>query len=406
MIRNVVTVCDGSGMTGGTEKVAIISAIEIAKRGLRSLYFSGEGELHPGLTEAGVEAKTMGLTDAYHTQSKRELLSRFFWHAEAGDLFAKFLSDSKLDPKETIIHVHGFRRVLSASVVAAAAKAGFKQVFTLHDFGVACPNTSFFNFPEQKICTLKSLSVACHLCQCTHSGWPMKAMQMGRAWRLKFAHTINQFDHFIYVSEFSQKILEPYIPSPTAQTVLYNPVSDEQEPIAEPSHSDVFSFVGRLSPEKGGPLFAAAAKMAGVKCQFIGKGPEEEKIRAANPDAIFTGWISSEEVVQRIRSSRAVVMASLWYETAGLSVLEAVSRGVPVIVADQCASTEYMQHERSGLTFRTGDVDSLAEALRKMTTERAKGYGINAYNDYWQSPLTIEKYMNGLLNVYERTLSS
>ena len=406
MIRNVVTVCDGAGMTGGTEKVAITSAIELAKQGYRSIYFAGEGELHPGLLEAGVEASTLGLTDAYNTTSKKELLARFFWNAEAGEKFAQMLRDAKLDPNLTIIHYHGFRRVLSGAVVKAAKDAKFKLVFTLHDFGLACPNTSFFNFPKQEICTLKPLSMACHLSQCTHSGRAMKAMQLGRAWRLKLAHIAQDFSHFIYVSDFSRKILEEHIPAETGQTVLYNPVSDKPEPVAECAQSDVFSFVGRLSPEKGGVLFAEAAKNAGVKAQFIGKGPEEEKIRNANPDAIFTGWVSAEEVTDKLRNSRAVVMPSLWYETAGLSVIEAVSRGIPAIVSDKCASTEYMRHERSGLTFRTGDVDSLAKALSTMTPEKAKQFGINAYQDYWQNPLTIEKYMSGLLDVYERTLSS
>ena len=234
----------------------------------------------------------------------------------------------------------------------------------------------------------------------------MKAMQMGRAWRLKLGHMTEKFDHFIYVSNFSRDILAPFIPKTKGQTVLYNPASDEQEPIAEPSKSDVFSFVGRLSPEKGGIVFAEAAKIAGVKALFIGKGPEEEKIRNANPDAEFTGWVTADEVSQRIRNSRAVVMPSLWYETAGLSVIEAVSRGVPVIVSDKCASVEYMKNERSGLTFDTGDAKSLAKALTHLSPDKAKEFGINAYNDYWQSPLTITRYVNGLLDIYQRTLSS
>ncbi|MBS1703236.1 MAG: glycosyltransferase family 4 protein [Armatimonadetes bacterium] len=406
MIRNVVTICDGAGMTGGTEKVAITSAIELAKRDIRSLYFAGEGELFPGLWEHGVETSNLGLKDAYNTESKRELLSRFFWNKPAGEAFAKLIQTAKLDPKETVIHVHGFRRVLSGSVVDIAANAGFKLVFTLHDFGIACPNTSFFNYPEEKICTLQPLSAKCCATQCTHSGWPMKMMQTGRAYKLKQTHIADRFHHFIYVSEFSRKILEPLIPTQTPKTVLYNPVGDEKEEVAEPGLYDTFSTIGRLSPEKGGVLFAKAAQRAGAKCQFIGKGPEEDKIREANPNAIFTGWLSPEGVVEKIRASRAVVMSSLWYETAGLSVLEAVSRGVPVIVADTCASTEYVRHERSGLTFSGGSIDALAKALTAMTADRAKEYGINAYQDYWKSPLTTERYMNGLLNIYERTLSS
>lgn len=406
MIRNVITVCDGAGLTGGTEKVAITSAIELASRGFRSYFFGGEGELFPGLAAAGVQATTMGLADAYHTESKRELLSRFFWNGPAGDKFADLLAKEKLDPSQTVIHVHAFRRVLSGSVVKVASEAGYRTVFTLHDYGLACPNTTFFNHGEHKICRLKPLSMACHLSQCTHSGMPMKMMQMGRAWKIKLAHIPEKIDHFIYVSEFSRKILQTFIPIDKPQTVLLNPVSDTQAPIAEPGQSDTFTYVGRLSPEKGGVLFAEAAKKAGVKCQFIGKGSDDEKIRNANPEAILTGWISEEEVASRLRTSRAVVMPSLWYETAGLSVIEAVSQGIPAIVADKCASVEYMQNGRSGLTFESGNSDSLAKALKEMSSAKAKEFGINAYQDYWKSPLTTDRYMKGLLDIYERTLSS
>lgn len=235
---------------------------------------------------------------------------------------------------------------------------------------------------------------------------PMKMMQMGRAWKIKLAHIPEKIDHFIYVSEFSRKILQTFIPIDKPQTVLLNPVSDTQAPIAEPGQSDTFTYVGRLSPEKGGVLFAEAAKKAGVKCQFIGKGSDDEKIRNANPEAILTGWISEEEVASRLRTSRAVVMPSLWYETAGLSVIEAVSQGIPAIVADKCASVEYMQNGRSGLTFESGNSDSLAKALKEMSSAKAKEFGINAYQDYWKSPLTTDRYMKGLLDIYERTLSS
>ena len=177
MIRNVITVCDGAGLTGGTEKVAITSALGLAKRGIRSIFFAGEGDLFPGFESAGVEALTLGLSDAYHTESKRELFARFMWNKSAGERFSELLKEADLDPNETVIHFHGFRRVLSGSVVEAAKQSKMKLVFTLHDFGLACPNTTFYTRPKSQICTLTPLSAACHLSQCTHSGLPMKLIR-------------------------------------------------------------------------------------------------------------------------------------------------------------------------------------------------------------------------------------
>jgi glycosyltransferase involved in cell wall biosynthesis len=405
VLRNVVTVCDGAGITGGTEKVAITSAIELAKRGYNGLFFAGEGNVAAELTASeNTIVTTLGLTDAYHTSSKSELLKRFFWNRDAGVQFDLALQSSRFSPKDTVIHVHGFRRMLSGSVIKAAQQLGFKLIFTLHDFGIACPNTSFFEHETEKICTRKPLSRSCYTCQCTHSGWKMKLMQMGRGAMLAAKHIPEDFDHFIYVSDFSRRILEPLLPSKPS-TTIYNPVSSHQEPAAMPERSDVFTYIGRLSPEKGVRTFAEAANLAGVKCRFVGKGPEEDKIREANPEAEICGWVSPVEVDQLIRDSRAVVMPSLWYETAGLSVIEATSRGVPVIVSDRCASVEYVEHDFSGLIYEGSSVEALAQSLKALSAESAFKMGANAYKKYWQAPLTNDKYLNELLAVYEQVLS-
>lgn len=395
----VLTVCDGAGITGGTEKVAVASAIGMAQRGVASFFFAGEGELDPALQENGVVTYTMGLTDAYNTENKKELLKRFFWNKRAANDFARFLDDHQLKPENTVIHFHGFRRVLSASVVKVAKERGFKSVFTLHDFGIACPNTTFFIDGSREICIHKPLSVGCWTCQCTHSGWKMKAMQMGRGTVLAAKHVVDDFDHFIYVSDFSRKILEKFLPK-TPSTTLYNPVTQGNLAPANPGDSDVFTYIGRLNPEKGTVVFAEAAAKAGVRARFVGKGIEEPKLREICPNAEFTGWVPPAEVDRLIRNSRAVVMPSVWYETAGLSVIESVARGVPVIVSDRCASVEYMTHARSGVIYPGNDPDALAKVLAEFSAQKAIEYGAAAYEDYWRDPLTSEKYLDGLHHVY------
>lgn len=355
------------------------------------------------MVAAGVRATSLGLKDAYHESSKRELLKRFFWNKEAAEAFRIVLSG--LSASETIIHFHGFRRVLSGSVVREAKKLGFRTVFTVHDFGVACPNTSFYQFPEQSICDLRPLSAKCFCKQCTHSGWKMKAMQMGRGVMLAQKQVTRDFDAFIYVSEFCRKIMEPQLPGGRIHEVIQNPASEAREEAGDPGLSDVFTFVGRLSPEKGVVLLAEAAKRAGVRVRFVGKGPEEERIRAANPVADMTGWLSVEEVAEKIRDSRAVVLPSLWYETAGLSVLESISRGIPAIVTETCAATEYVRDGENGFHFRNGSVEHLSEVLRIMTAETARRLGAKGYSEYWKSPLTTDRYIENLIQLYGRVLA-
>ena len=287
---------------------------------------------------------------------------------------------------------------LTGAIVKEAKKRGFKLVFTLHDFGLVCPNTTLYISPTNEICHHKPLSYACKTCQCTHKGWPMKLMQTARGSKIAREKIAQDFDYYIYVSEFSRKIIEPHIPKSIPSTTIYNPVSAEQPPLS-PQRGDAFTYVGRLSQEKGVVGFARAARVAGVKCQFIGDGPEREAILTANPEAILTGWLSHEDVQAKITKSRAVVMPSLWYETAGLAVIEAVAQGIPAIVAKNCASTEYVVHGETGVHYN-GEKE-LAAILSAMTIEQATELGEAAYHHYWQSPLTTKKHLDQLIQVYQ-----
>lgn len=397
-MKNVVIVCDGAGLTGGTERVAITSALALQARGQNVAYFAGE----PIDTDEldNIETHSLGLTDAYNS-SKKEILKRFVWNEAAGTAFGAFLQ--KFDPQDTIVHFHAFRRTLSGAVVLEAKRRGFKTVFTVHDFGVACPNTTFFVAPKTEICTRKPLSVSCYACQCTHKGWPMKLMQMARGRRLANERINEAFDHFVYVSEFSRNIMAPHLPPQTPATTLYNPVSANQSPLNN-QREPVFLYVGRLSQEKGVVGFARAAKAAGVTCRFIGDGPERAAILEANPNAECVGWLPHAEVQKEIQDARAVVMPSLWYETAGLAVIEAISQGTPAIVSRQCASTEYVSDKETGILY-SGERE-LTAVLAAMTAEAASALGEAAYTRYWEDPLSIESHIDGLLKVYEQTLSS
>ncbi len=392
-MKNVIIVCDGAGLTGGTERVAITTALALKETGLNVTFFAGEPISTPELDT--IDCVSMNQADAYHA-SKAEVLKRFVWNAAAAEIFAELLKN--FDPKDTVIHVHSFRRILSGAIIKEAKRRGFKLVFTLHDFGLVCPNTTFYIAPKNEICHHKPLSLACRTCQCTHKGWPMKLMQTARGAKLAREGIENDFDHFIYVSVFSRRIIEPHLPSNTPSTTIYNPVSKDRQPKTE-NRKPIFTYVGRLSQEKGVAGFARAAKAAGVQCQFIGDGPERDAILAANPDAILTGWLSHAEVQEGICQSRAVVMPSLWYETAGLAVIEAISQGVTAIVSKNCASTEYIEHGVTGVTYQ-GEKE-LATVLAAMTDEQAQILGDEAYNRYWQDPLSTRKHLGQLIQVYQ-----
>jgi glycosyltransferase involved in cell wall biosynthesis len=154
-------------------------------------------------------------------------------------------------------------------------------------------------------------------------------------------------------------------------------------------------------------VLAHAARLAGVRAVYCGDGVEREAVMRANPNAEFTGWIGADELRSVVRGARAVVNASLWYETQGLSVLEAAAQGIPAVVPVESAMRDAVSDDREGLLFRNGDVDDLAAKLRSLAGDPALAarLGTAAYDRFWAQPLDPETHMARLEAIYARALA-
>lgn len=99
---------------------------------------------------------------------------------------------------------------------------------------------------------------------------------------------------------------------------------------SESTRKDQVVYVGRLSDEKGIRTLIKAWKMMG------GGGVNNGKIE-------FVGAKSKREVRQFMAEARCVVLPSEWWETFGLTVVEAMSEGTPVVVSDNGALPEIVK---------------------------------------------------------------
>jgi glycosyltransferase involved in cell wall biosynthesis len=137
----------------------------------------------------------------------------------------------------------------------------------------------------------------------------------------------------------------------------------------------VVAYVGRLVGEKGLPLLLQAAsrlKSDGVcvRLKFVGDGPERKSLeeltdRLELRDWVrFTGYLSGDKLENEMREVSAVIMPSIWEETAGLAAIEQMMRGRLVIAADIGGLAEVV--DNAGLKFTPGDWQGLAACIRKV----------------------------------------
>lgn len=402
---NIVLLSDYAHAVGGAERVAIDSAIALQAAGYRVHFVAGVGPVDEGLLIGGVQVHLVGVQDL-RRKSGLDLLTSGLWSGRASRALRGLLAG--LPKGDTVVHAHSWQRALTASALAAARSSGHTLVVTLHEYGLACPNQGFFDYRAQQICTRQALGVDCLTTQCDTRTYAHKLWRAGRVVLQRTAAGLPAgLRHVIYLSALSREVLQPYFQPNTVWHSVRNPIAMAHGPRAEAESRRKFLFVGRVSHEKGADLFAHAAAAAGVAAVIAGDGPELDVLRRSHPSIDYLGWVDHGALAATIREARALVLPSIWYETFGLVVCEALACGVPVIVADGTASRELVDPGLTGLWFKHMDGVDLARCLVQLDRDDSLVAAMSrcAYQRYWQDPPTVVSHVEALQRVYAACLA-
>ncbi|MDF2882792.1 MAG: glycosyl transferase group 1 [Clostridiaceae bacterium] len=404
ILKNIVIVNDHCYANGGASKVALTSAIGLKKRGYNVILFSAVGPAMKELEGSGVKVVNLGKYDILNNPNRMGAFISGIWNKNAENEFRILLDE--LDNKNTIVHIHTWTKALSSSVVRTAINNNNKIVFTLHDYFTVCPNGGFYNYKTEEICDKRPMWPKCILCNCDSRKYSHKIWRVLRQLMQNNKGLIpSGIKNYIYISEISKNILKPYLTKDAFFYYVKNPVDIEKEEPVDVGNNDNFIYIGRLSKEKGCLLFARAAKELSLNAVFVGDGELKEEIKSIYPKAKITGWVEKETIKEELKKARALVFPSLWYETLGLTVLEAQAKGVPAIISNTCTASEIVKNNETGLWFKTGDVEDLKEKIKSiMNNDVAEAYGKNAYESYWENDFTIENHVNQIQKVYEDIL--
>lgn len=404
---NIIILTDYCFVTGGAAQVAISSANALADAGLKVTYVASSGPTDPAIDQQKVRIINFAHYDLLSNPSKISAAWHGIWDSRCADKFGDLLDG--YNPAQTVIHLHTWVKSLSSSVVREAHKRGFKIVCTLHDYFSVCPNGGLYNYQKMHACDLVPMSLACLSTHCDSRSYSQKLWRVARqAVQKQVGGIPDDISAFITISDYSEKILRKWLPSNSKFYRVYNPIDIEKKISATPAINDTFTFVGRLSPEKGALLFAAAARKSNVTPVFVGSGPDELNIRVRYPESKMLGWQNREGVINAIMASRALVFPSLWHETQGLVVTEAAALGIPTIVSDSCAAKDNIVDGKTGLLFRSGDLKDLAEKIQLLheNKELSNAMGLAAYKRYWESPCTQQRHVSELLSCYEKIMTT
>lgn len=400
--RAVVIVSDDAEHSGGAASVAIDSAQMLRADGIDVHFFAGRGPVSPKLEESGIALHCLDANGFTSRGSKG--LRQGFWDAEARKRFREVLA--RLDPVQTVIHVHSYINTLSASVPSLAQQLGFPLAFTLHEYNFGCPYGGFFDYRLGRMCGKVGLSAGCLTTNCTKTSYARKLWRFARLVHQRgVARVPSPKAWFLSLGDLNERVLRPYLP-PAARVVrVPNGIDIQKRERVEAERMQPLLFVGRLSAEKGAHLFVQAAEEAKAPYTVVGSGEAEQVLRRMGPNGRFLGWLDRDGVAEQMRNARALVFPSMWLEGQPLTVLEALGAGLPVIASRRTAAEEMVEHGTTGLHFEYGSIKSLRRSIETLQDDRVtQDLSRNAYDTFWEDPPTLAKHRNRLLEVYSRML--
>ena len=191
-------------------------------------------------------------------------------------------------------------------------------------------------------------------------------------------------DRVIAVSELTRRIVIGKYGIPAEKVVtVHNAVrfGESEDAVPERAVKDkVVTFLGRITYQKGPDYFVEAAakvlqRVPDVRFVMAGSGDLMNHVvrRVAQLGIAdrfhFTGFLKGGEVQRMFRLSDVYVMPSV-SEPFGISPLEAMRSGVPVIISRQSGVAEVLDY---AIKVNYWDVDALADAIYGLLTYPALG---------------------------------
>ena len=377
-IKNIIILCDVATANGGASKVAIQSAIGLSGLGLNVIFFSSVGPIDPLLQESGIQVVCLNQKDILSEKNRFKAFTQGLWNHKAYSRLREILDE--YDVEDTVVHSHVLIKALSPSLWAVLSKYRFNVFVTLHDYFLFCPNGGLYNYKKQQICSKCPSSLRCFVTKA-------------------FANI--QDIRFISISSLNKQLCLPYLKRyAKGWYELHNPIEVNTKDPVDIMNNHAYLFMSRLSPEKGLDLFCEAMTRLGLEGVVLGDGELRNEYEKKYPNIKFAGWVTGKIKEDYIKSSKALVFPSRWYEGAPLTIIELKSYGIPCIVPDLCAASEEIEDGRTGLIFETGNIDSLIRGLERYETMDILSLQRNIIENFDASIYSLRTHCQNLLNIY------
>jgi len=240
-----------------------------------------------------------------------------------------------------------------------------------------------------------------------------------KSWLYRWLY--GKLDKMIFVSELAKKVFLTNLKLDEKKiVVIHNSIPEKSTIIKDIDYRKLFNlnedytligFTGRLVQYKGVELIIDVAdRLRDKNLAFLlaGQGEKEYElylqkliIEKKLTDKVFLlGFLDNIE--NFITKMDIALLPSLWREPFGLSVLEFMRAGIPVITSNTGAQVEFVENERTGLLVNPA-MEDVTQALVSLLNNESKRreIGDNAKHSY-KEKFNYDCFYIRIMNEYGR----
>lgn len=275
-----------------------------------------------------------------------------------------------LEFKPDIAHLHIYYGQLTASILSPLSDLDIPIVQTLHEYKPVCATHGLIS--NGKFCDRCIGHAYWHslIERCNRGSFSRTALSMTEAYVSLLAGANNKISRFIAVSEYQRdQLIRLGMEKDRLRVIGHYAVPANKAPGYVGRY---FLYVGRIQKEKGILILLqayAALNYPKPKLLIVGVGSDVQlvmnqiEVLGLRKEVVLLGHKSGNELSSLYRNCICAINPSLLNETFGLTVLESLAQGRPVIVSKIGALPEVARENESGLLVAPGSIKELADAM-------------------------------------------
>ncbi|MDF1498227.1 MAG: glycosyltransferase [Patescibacteria group bacterium] len=209
-------------------------------------------------------------------------------------------------------------------------------------------------------------------------------------------------DIYIANSEFVSSRIKKYY---NKQAFVINPPVNTKKFYISENIENYYLMIGRALPYKRFDIVIEAFNKLGLPLKIIGKGPEMEKLKKnAKKNIEFLGYLDDDKISHYYSRCKAFLFPP--EEDFGITPLEAMASGRPVIAFRGGGAMESVVENETGIFFNKQTPESIIEIVKNFDSKKFNSQKIRQHAKKFDKEFFKEKIKKFVEEEYNKFLTN